>query len=129
MGATEDLALTLTNFGLPAESASSVLAAVDAAGYDLNGKGSPPGTAPTPVLETADAVRVLIRGIPNAWLAGVKVGERGWFTWMEFQDKEGGFTRTQPVFSSGGGRLLLRPRMDGRYTVGGSAIEGPDLIR
>lgn len=111
--------------GVPAELLDGIFAGISAAGYSIV-----PAASSTPLM-TVDATpgeRVRIMGMRGTFLAGARVGERGWLVWIE-RIVGDAIERTPPSFIAGAGILLKRALHTGRWTVGTSAVGGSDTIK
>lgn len=115
-----------TALGIPTEVAASVWQALDAAGLTVVTKTA---GAPVSVADSTPGERVQIAGCPGHFLVAAKVGERGWYAWVEIHAPGGAVTRLAPVFTAGGaGDLLLKPQTTGRWTVGTTDVASTDSI-
>lgn len=116
----------LAAVGVPPSLTSLFWQAIDAAGLTVVTKAA--GT-PVETIDASPSERVAALGMPGVYLCGVKVGERGWFAWLERTGPAGELVRGEPVFvSGGGGDFLRRPQTTGRWTVGDSLVGGTDQI-
>lgn len=112
--------------GVPTSLVSGFWAAIEAAGLTVVDQTT---GAPAQVLETTPGQYVRVEGLPRTYLAGVRVGERGWLTWLEVWDSPTSRTRVGPVFTDGAGQLLSKPLTSGKWTVGTSQIGGTEQIK
>ena len=103
MGVPEDIAAALGDQGLPEEISAKVLAAVDAAGFNLQDKIS---EDPVESIDATTGECLRVTGLPGLFVWGVDLGENGVLVWTERTLKSGGLERTEPVVVSGAATLL-----------------------
>lgn len=110
--------------GVPTAMVSGFWAAIEAAGLTVVDQTT---GLPVEAAASTPGELVLVDGMRQTYLAGIKVGERGWLLWAEIYSAAG-ITRTTPVFAPGAGSLLTAAARADVFTVGTSAVGGTDGI-
>ena len=95
MAAKDDIAVKLTELGVPADLIDAIVQAIDTAGYQIEDK----ATSTAQVITTSvQGQRSLIVGMPGEYVLSVLVPDKGWLVAWEHQRKGGSVVRSNPVF-------------------------------